>query len=127
MHRKCVKSDSSISSRRYKSAEAIAAVNYQFYKIAKMPLVIGVIDGTFKFFFILTNSFLKLKNCMISTGTHIPIENPGGDSAELFRNRKGFFSINTQVVVDSSMKIIDIVARYVCYLHLTRFISPLIF
>jgi len=47
------------------------------------------------------------------SGTHIPIENPGGVNAELFRNRKGFFSINTQVVVDASMKIVDIVARYV--------------
>ena len=47
------------------------------------------------------------------SGTHISIGNPGGENAELFRNRKGFFSINTQVVVDASMKIVDIVARRV--------------
>lgn len=28
--------------------------------------------------------------------THIPIGNPGGDNAELFRNRKSFFSLNIQ-------------------------------
>ena len=32
--------------------------------------------------------------------THIPIQSPGGDMAELFRNRKGFFSINVQAIND---------------------------
>ncbi|KAI4468878.1 arthropod cardioacceleratory peptide 2a [Holotrichia oblita] len=31
----------------------------------------------------------------------------GGDNAELFRNRKWFFSINTQVVCDHNLKAID--------------------
>jgi len=29
--------------------------------------------------------------------THIKIANPGGDNAEVFRNRKGHFSFNVQV------------------------------
>lgn len=29
--------------------------------------------------------------------THIPINSPGGDDAEVYRNRKGVFSINVQV------------------------------
>lgn len=45
-------------------------------------------------------------------GTHIKIRNPGGPNSEVFRNRKGVFSINAQVVCDSNMKILDIVARW---------------
>lgn len=29
--------------------------------------------------------------------THVPLLSPGGNNAEIFRNRKGFFSINVQV------------------------------
>jgi hypothetical protein len=29
--------------------------------------------------------------------THIPIINPGGELAEVYRNRKGWFSLNVQV------------------------------
>lgn len=36
---------------------------------------------------------------------------------ELFRNRKGWFSINVQTVVSADLKIIDIVARWQVYLH----------
>ncbi|KAB0790587.1 hypothetical protein PPYR_15006 [Photinus pyralis] len=45
----------------------------EFYEIARFPGVTGCIDGT-----------------------HIPIRSPGGDRAEVFRNRKGYFSINCQ-------------------------------
>ncbi|KAL0861600.1 hypothetical protein ABMA27_009099 [Loxostege sticticalis] len=51
----------------------------EFYQIARFPRVIGAMD------------------CI-----HVRISSPGGDQAELFRNRKGYFSIN----------IIDIVARW---------------
>lgn len=37
---------------------------------------------------------------------------PGGETAEYYRNRKGFFSINVQTVVDSQLRILDIVARW---------------
>lgn len=36
----------------------------------------------------------------------------GGDNAETFRNRKGYFSINTQCICNPSLKIMDIVARW---------------
>jgi len=29
--------------------------------------------------------------------THIKIQNPGGPNGEVFRNRKGWFSLNVQV------------------------------
>ncbi|VVD04006.1 unnamed protein product [Leptidea sinapis] len=64
-------------------------VKAQFFKIAGFPNVIGCIDGS-----------------------HIPIQSPGGEQAELFRNRKGFFSINVQVVCDASLYIRDIDARW---------------
>ena len=47
-----------------------------FYRRAGFPGVIGAIDCT-----------------------HVPITNPGGENGELFRNRKGYCSINVQVCV----------------------------
>jgi len=49
-------------------------VQREFFEIAGIPGVVGAIDCT-----------------------HIPIRSPGGQQAELFRNRKDFFSINVQV------------------------------
>ncbi|KOB67221.1 Uncharacterized protein OBRU01_20011, partial [Operophtera brumata] len=40
-----------------------------------------------------------------------------GDNAELYRNRKDVFSINTQVVADADLKIRDIVARWPGSVH----------
>ncbi|GBP23375.1 Putative nuclease HARBI1 [Eumeta japonica] len=60
-----------------------------FYNIAKFPNCIGAIDCT-----------------------HIPIQSIGGNDGENFRNRKGVFSYNVQVVADSQMLIRNIVARW---------------
>lgn len=60
----------------------------QFYEIEHFPGVIGCIDCT-----------------------HIPIKNPGGPIAEIYRNRKRTFSINVQVVAGPDLKIMDVVAR----------------
>ncbi|XP_064485838.1 putative nuclease HARBI1 [Ornithodoros turicata] len=60
-----------------------------FYDIAGFPGVIGAIDCT-----------------------HVAIQSPGGNTAELFRNRKGYFSINVQCVCDADLRITDIVARW---------------
>ncbi|XP_023209585.1 putative nuclease HARBI1 [Centruroides sculpturatus] len=65
----------------------------KFYDIAKFPGVIGAIDCT-----------------------HIPISSPG-TNAELFRNRKGYFSINTQVVSDANLLIRNLVARWAGSVH----------
>ncbi|KAH9371953.1 hypothetical protein HPB48_000572 [Haemaphysalis longicornis] len=56
------------------TATEVPAVMRQFYAIAGFPGVSGCIDCT-----------------------HVPIRSPGGDDAEVFRNRKGYFSINVQV------------------------------
>jgi len=44
--------------------------------------------------------------------THVPIQSPGGENAELFRNRKGYYSLNIQAVVTSELKFINIVSRW---------------
>lgn len=36
----------------------------------------------------------------------------GGNDAEVFRNRKSYFSINTQLVASPNLKIMDITARW---------------
>ncbi|XP_065658424.1 putative nuclease HARBI1 [Hydra vulgaris] len=48
-------------------------IQQRFYQIQRFPGCKGAIDGT-----------------------HIPIINPGGENPEIYRNRKGFFSLNCQ-------------------------------
>lgn len=64
-------------------------IKHDFFSIRGFPGVIGAVDCT-----------------------HIKINSPGGDQAELFRNRKGYFSINVQAICDSKLKVLDIVARW---------------
>lgn len=52
----------------------------KFYRIAGFPLVIGAIDGT-----------------------NVRIQSLGGANAELYRNRKGYFSINCQIVTSADV------------------------
>ena len=65
------------------------AVAQKFHNISKFPRVLGAIDCT-----------------------HVRIQSPGGEDAEIFRNRKGFFSINVQAVCDADLRIQSIVARW---------------
>lgn len=44
--------------------------------------------------------------------THVRIFSPGGDNAEVFRNRKEDFSLNCQVVCNAKLKITDLVCRW---------------
>jgi hypothetical protein len=60
-----------------------------FYNIAQFPRVLGAIDSS-----------------------HFKIQSPGGDDPEIFRNRKGYFSINGQFICNSHLKILDVVARW---------------
>ncbi|KAI4454229.1 hypothetical protein MML48_10g00014645 [Holotrichia oblita] len=67
----------------------VREIQQGFYEMYNFPRVIGCVDCT-----------------------HIRIQSPGGDQAEVFRNRKGYFSLNTQVVCDHNLRAIDVVARW---------------
>lgn len=65
-------------------------VKQQFYEVAAFPGIIALIDGT-----------------------HIPISKPVGVAEpEIYRNRKGFYSLNVQLTCGPDMKIYNIVARW---------------
>ncbi|VVC38747.1 Hypothetical protein CINCED_3A015893 [Cinara cedri] len=66
----------------------IQETRLKFYNIARFPRIIVAIDYT-----------------------HVKLQSPGGNIAEVYRNRKGYFSLNVQVVGGSSLEILDIVAR----------------
>lgn len=66
-----------------------ARIIQDFYNIANFPGVLGAIDCT-----------------------HVKIQSPGGNMGEIFRNRKGYFSVNVQTICDSKLLIRDIVARW---------------
>lgn len=61
----------------------------RFYEVAGIPSVIGALDGT-----------------------HIPIISQGGAQAEVYRNRKGIFSLNVQCLCDPSGVFTVIVCRW---------------
>ncbi|KAB0793157.1 hypothetical protein PPYR_12777 [Photinus pyralis] len=65
------------------------ACQREFFNIASFPRVVGVIDCT-----------------------HIKIDSLGGEDPEIFRNRKGYFSINVQMICDANLKIMNVVARW---------------
>ena len=65
-----------------------------FFMRSRLPGVIGSID------------------CV-----HIPIQSPGGDDAEIYRNRKCYFSINVQLICDTTNYISDVVARWPGSVH----------
>lgn len=51
-----------------------------FHRLGNFPLTIGAVDGT-----------------------HIKVQSIGGEFAELYRNRKGFFSINCQIMTSADV------------------------
>ena len=70
------------------------------------------------------NFFLDYSNfpgvCGVIDGVHIPIQSPGGQESELYRNRKGIFSINCQVVCDHKHRLTNVVARWPGSVHDSR-------
>ncbi|KAJ4447341.1 hypothetical protein ANN_09345 [Periplaneta americana] len=69
--------------------QSVLQTQMRFYNIARFPKVIGAMDCT-----------------------HIRIRSPGGNNAELFRNRKTYFSLNVQAICNANMEFSDIVARW---------------
>lgn len=62
--------------------QQIESTKVKFFRIGGFPLVIGAIDGT-----------------------HIRVDSFGGPNAELYRNRKTYFSINAQMIVNADVNI----------------------
>lgn len=79
------------------TAEDVRKTKQDFFNIANCPSIIGAIDGT-----------------------HVKIRSPGGEYPLLYMNRKGFYSINVQVVSDAHCRIRDIVARWRGSIHDAR-------
>ena len=52
--------------------------------------------------------------------THITIDNLGKEDAELFRNRKGHFSVNVQVACDVELNLTNVVAKWYGSAHDSR-------
>ena len=73
------------------------SISKHFYNIAGFPSVLGAMDCT-----------------------HIPIVFPRGDSAEVYRNRKGFFSINVQAICNANRYFTNVVARWCGSTHNSR-------
>ena len=67
----------------------LASLKRDFYKIAEFPGVVGAIDCTY-----------------------VAIQSPGGDHPELYRNRKGYFSMNVQAVCGPDLRFHNVVARW---------------
>ena len=70
---------------------------YKFSQIGGPPGVIGTIDCT-----------------------HIKICCQGGPNSELYRNRKGYLSVNVQAVCSHDLKFTNIVARWPGSVHDSR-------
>jgi len=66
----------------------------QFYSKCGIPGILGAIDCT-----------------------HVAIQSPGNENAEIYRNRKGYFSVNVQLVCDCNGYVTDVVARWPGSVH----------
>ncbi|XP_064458513.1 putative nuclease HARBI1 [Ornithodoros turicata] len=79
------------------AAEEFDATMRDFYQIGKFPGVTGCIDCT-----------------------HVRIKRPGGPDGEVFRNRKGYFSINVQAITGPRLQFYDLVASWPGSVHDSR-------
>ncbi|XP_050028688.1 putative nuclease HARBI1 [Dermacentor andersoni] len=82
---------------KFPDTEKMHEVMHQFYKKAKFPRVTGCIDCT-----------------------HVRIKSPGGNDAEVFRNRKGYFSFNVQAITGPQLEFFDLVASWPGSAHDSR-------
>jgi hypothetical protein len=89
----------------YKVSRALALLAREFIKFPNNQAEINEIKRGFY--------IARFPGCIGAIDcTHVKIQSPGGENAEEYRNRKGFFSINVQTICDHKLKILDIVARW---------------
>ncbi|XP_037568004.1 putative nuclease HARBI1 [Dermacentor silvarum] len=82
---------------RMPTSGEVKSVKTRFFNIAVFPGVTGCIDCT-----------------------HVQIISPGGDTAEVYRNRKGVFSINVQAVTGPELQFFEVVAGWPGSVHDSR-------
>jgi nuclease HARBI1 len=93
-----VKAINSLRHDIIKFPDNLMSIKQQFYNYGKFPGIVGCIDGT-----------------------HIPIYRPSNNQeSEVFRCRKGYFSINAQIVAGPDYSIYDIVSRWPGSTHDSR-------
>ncbi len=78
---------------QFPTADMLPQIKLDFWRICAFPNVVGTIDCT-----------------------HIKIPCPGGENAELFRNREGF-SLNVQAVSGPNLEKQNIVVRWPGSVH----------
>ena len=78
---------------QFPTADMLPQIKLDFWRICALPNVVGTIDCT-----------------------HIKIPCPGGENAELFRNREGF-SLNVQAVSGPNLEIQNIVVQWPGSVH----------
>ena len=76
------------------------AMKQDFFDLYGFPFVVGAIDCT-----------------------HVQIQSIGGNLTEVYRNRKGTFSINVQCICDPKMLFIDVVCRWPGCTHDSRILD----
>ncbi|XP_018377351.1 PREDICTED: putative nuclease HARBI1 [Trachymyrmex cornetzi] len=102
----CAISEVSAHDIIHRVSPAIAALRDEFIKLPISPEEIRVSQREF----FETAKFIRVIGCIDCT--HVRIQSYGGKDSELYRNRKGYFSLNIQVVINAKLEIIDIVARW---------------
>ncbi|XP_011858265.1 PREDICTED: putative nuclease HARBI1 isoform X1 [Vollenhovia emeryi] len=90
----------------HRVSNAIAALKDEYIKLPSTQQ--EIVENEAQFFQIA--KFIHVMGCIDCT--HIKIQSCGREDGEVYRNRKGYFSINTQVVINAKFEIIDIVARW---------------
>ncbi|RVE54447.1 hypothetical protein evm_000932 [Chilo suppressalis] len=80
----------------------------QMKRFVKLPLMSELSKVKNKFFEI--GCFPSVIGCIGCI--HIKIKSPGGLSAEVYRNRKGWFSVNVQAVTGPNLQFFDLVVRW---------------
>ncbi|XP_024939244.1 putative nuclease HARBI1 [Cephus cinctus] len=78
-------------------SQQVEAIQIGLYNLAQFPQAVGCIDCT-----------------------HVPIKSPGREVAQLYINRKDYYSLNVQIVCDAHRRILDIVARWRGSVHDAR-------
>ncbi|CAN7995810.1 unnamed protein product [Ixodes hexagonus] len=88
-----------------------------FHQLVKFPESAAEFDDVMRDFYEL-KKFPGVTGCIDCT--HVRIKGPGGEDGEVYRNRKGYFSINVQAITGPQLQFFDIVARRPGSVHDSR-------